>query len=181
MMSVATLQDSFVKLLPWMQKTARLAFQNLDHEKREENIAATVALAWKHFHRLNERGRAAEPGILKSVVFYTLKHIRAARKIDSARKPKCPLALRPYGKVTFDSGNIEDLVGKRAGVFDIVSFRIDIPKFLATLTQRQRTMVYDLAMGHGTGEVAKKHGVTPGAVSQFRNRFRELHSRFFGE
>lgn len=181
MMSVVALQESFVKALPYMRKTARFSFPNLDAEKREEAVAAVIALAWKHWHRLGERNRADNPGILKSVLWFSIKQINAGRRIDSAAKPRCPMTLRAWGKASFEPEGLDGLVSKTAGVVDTVSFRLDIPRFLATLSERQRTMVYDLAVGMGTGEVAEKHGVTPGAVSQFRNRFKVLHERFFGE
>jgi hypothetical protein len=182
MMPVATLQDSFVRYLPWMRKTARLAFQNLDSEKREENIAATIALAWKHWHRLGERGRAGEPGILKSVLFYSIKQTKAGRRIDTAAKPRCPMTLRAWGKVNFEPGNLEDFVGWTTPVLDAVSFRIDIPRFLDSfLTERQRNLALDLAQGMTTSEAAQKYNRTPGAISQFRTRFKVLFDRFFAE
>lgn len=52
MVSVTVLQDSFVKRLAWMRKTARLAFPNLDAEKREEAVSNVIALAWKAWARL---------------------------------------------------------------------------------------------------------------------------------
>jgi hypothetical protein len=62
-----------------------------------------------------------------------------------------------------------------------VAFRIDIPAFLNTLNDRQRAMAYDLASGMGTGEVARKYNVSPGAVSQFRTRFKLLLERFYAD
>ena len=61
--SLASLQNSFVKYLPWMQKTARLAFPNLDTEKRAEDGQPTSShLVGRHGVRLGER---AVPTILE--------------------------------------------------------------------------------------------------------------------
>jgi hypothetical protein len=37
----------------------------------------------------------------------------------------------------------------------------------------------DLAGGMATAEAAEKYGVTAGAISQFRRRFKQLFDRFF--
>lgn len=42
-------------------------------------------------------------------------------------------------------------------------------------------MAADLASGMTTIEVARKNGVTPGAVSQFRTRFKSLFDKFHAE
>ena len=178
---LATLQDSFVRYLPWMRKTARTAVQNLDSEKREEAVAAVIALAWKHWHRLGERGRAEEPGLLKSVLFYSAKQWRAGRKIDSAGKPRDVLSLRAYGKVKFEPGCLEDYVGRNTPIPDAVSFRLDVPAFLSTLTERQRNLALDLANGMSTTEAAAKYNRSAGAISQCRTRFKLLFDRFFAE
>lgn len=182
MSTVSSLQDSFVKYLPWMRKTARLAFLNLDPEKREEACAAVIALCWKAWHRLGELGRANEPGILKAVVWYAVKQTKAGRRIDSAGKPRDPLALRAYGKVKFEPWNLADYISDETPIPEQVIFRVDVRRFLnEALTERQRNLALDLAQGMTTGEAAKKYNRTPGAISQFRTRFKLLFDRFFEE
>lgn len=181
MISVATLKDSFVKYLPWMQKSARLAFPNLDAEKRDETVAAVIALAWKHWHRLGERNRADEPALLKSVLFYSVKQIRAGRRIDRAGKPRDVLGLRAYGKVKCEPGHLDDFIGKHDQVVDVVSFHIDVPAFLATLTERQRRMALDFADGLTTSRAAEKYGLSPGRISQCRRELVSLYQRFTGD
>jgi hypothetical protein len=165
-----------------MQTTARAAFQNLDADKKEEAVANTIALAYKAWHRLNERGRAEEPGLLRAIIWYSIRQTKAARRVDSARKPKDPLVLRIYGKVAFESADVIDgLVGKETPIPDAVSFRMDVPALLATLSKRNRQMAMDLAEGRSTTEVAEKYGVSAGRVSQFRREFKALFDKFFEE
>ena len=181
MVSLEVLQDSFVEFLPHIRRHARLAFSNLDAEKRTEAISNVVTLCWKHWHRLNERNRADNPGILKSVLFYSIKQTKAGRRIDSAGKPRDVLSLRAYGKVKFEPGNLDDFVNDSVPVFQVVQFRLDVPAFLATLTKRQRSLALDLAEGMTTTDAAMKYDRTPGAISQFRRRFKVLLDRFYGE
>jgi len=54
-----------------------------------------------------------------------------------------------------------------------------VPAFFSTLTSRQRAIAADLATGMATTEAAEKYGVTLGAISQFRARFKQLFDGFF--
>jgi len=182
MSSVATLQEAFVTRLPWMRTTARAAFPTLDADKREEAVSNTIALAWKAWARLNERGRGDEPGILKAVIWYSIRQTKAGRRIDSARKPRDPLSLRVHGKVKFEPFDLTEMVGKNTNVPDAVSFRLDVPAFFATcLSERQRNLAMDLAQGMSTTEAAAKYNRSPGAISQFRTRFKLLFDQFFAD
>jgi hypothetical protein len=68
-------------------------------------------------------------------------------------------------------------VGPSASIPDAVAFRVDVPAFLGTLSERDREISLTLAV-HGTTETARKVGVTPGAISQFRTRFRKEYDEF---
>ncbi len=52
---------------------------------------------------------------------------------------------------------------------------------LATLTKRMKEIARDLAFGFSTSEVAKKHGVTAGRISQMRRMLEESWLIFQGE
>jgi hypothetical protein len=181
MVSVATLQESFVTYLPHLRRIARSAFRHLEPERRAEAVSNTIALCWKAWHRLGELDKASEPGILKAIVWYSVKQTKAGRRIDWAGKPRDVLSLRSYGKVRFDPWNLEDYVGKETPIPDAVSFRLDVPAFLNTLTERQRSLAMDLAQGMSTTEAAAKYNRSAGAISQFRRRFKVLFDKFFAE
>lgn len=55
---------------------------------------------------------------------------------------------------------------------DQVAFRCDFPAWLKNLSVRNRRIAQALAVGHSTGEVAKRFGVSAGRISQMR---REMH------
>ena len=69
----------------------------------------------------------------------------------------------------------------RTPVPDQASFRIDFPRWLALHPDRDRRIAEALAVGHGTGEVARKFGVTPGRISSLRQSFSRSWSAFHGE
>jgi hypothetical protein len=57
---------------------------------------------------------------------------------------------------------------KRASVPDQVAAKMDVGAWFATLSRRMKRIARDLAYGFSTSEVARKHGVTPGRISQMR-------------
>jgi len=182
-MTIDALQCSFVAYLSDMQAIASWSFRHLDPERREEAVQNVLALAWKFAHVLFRQGRFDNPGILKSVLTYAIRQTKSGRTVQGkgSRKSKDALDYRDRGRVTFEQTDLTDFIGRTTPIPEQVSFRVDVPAFLATLKPHQQMLAGDLAVGMTTSEVAKKHGVTPGAVSQFRVRFKALFDSFFAE
>lgn len=178
MQNIDTFKDTFTSLLPDLTRMATAAFRDLRPEAREEAVQNTLALTWKAFHALIGQGRADEPGILKSVLWYSIRQTRAGRKVDGESRAKDAYKNARKGRVRFESVELRHFVGDDTPVPDAVSFRIDVPAFFATLSDRQQRMAHDLMAGETTSAVAGKFGVTPGAISQFRCRFKELFDAY---
>lgn len=172
--------EMFVDALPWMQRIAHYRFRYLDGDNREEAVQNTLTLVWKALRRLDEQGRV-DASLLKSVLWYSIRQTKAGRAIQGTNHKRAKDAIEhgKRGKVRFESVLPDDFISKATPILDAVSFRVDVPKFLATLTARQQAMAEDLMVGNGTAEVAASFGVTPGAVSQFRARFKLLFDEFF--
>ena len=94
--------------------------------------------------------------------------------------------LSRYGQISNDiqvereAGNwihvlVED---KRAPVADQVAARMDVTAWFTTLTKRMMEIAKDLAFGCSTSEVAKKHGVSAGRISQLRRTLEESWNTF---
>jgi hypothetical protein len=60
-------------------------------------------------------------------------------------------------------------------------FRLDFPAWSATRTERDRRVLDDLMLGERTLDVAGKHGLSPGRVSQLRRQFLLDWRRFLSE
>ena len=181
MTSVTALQDCFAARVPWMRSIARTHFRHLDPDRRDEAIQNTLCLAWKFAHALFCKGQMDNPGILKSVLWYAIKQTKSKRTVQGKAKCKDALDYRDRGRATFEHADLNGLIGRNTPIPEQVSFRMDVPVFFGTLNERQQNMAYDLAVGETTGEVAQKHGITSGAVSQFRRRFKTLFDEFFAE
>jgi hypothetical protein len=54
---------------------------------------------------------------------------------------------------------------------DAAAFRIDWPAFLATLTERDRELAHFLSLGHAASKAAEHFKLTPGRVTQLRQRW----------
>ena len=97
--------------------------------------------------------------------------------------------LSRYGQISNDieverqsSNWIDAMVeDKRATVVDQVAAKMDFRAWFATLTKRMKLIAKDLAFGCSTSEVAEKHGVTAGRISQLRRVLEESWAAFQGE
>ena len=69
----------------------------------------------------------------------------------------------------------------RSPVPDQVAFRFDFPAWLNTLSERDKRVVEDLMVGERTLDVARKHGLSPGRVSQLRREFMTGWRHFCGD
>jgi hypothetical protein len=172
-------QSLFVARLPELQRIAKSAFRHLNPDQQEEAIQNVVTLAWKQYRSLVLKGRADAADMLTSILFYSIRQTKCGRTIEGCPPANDTFEKRRRGETIIEDINVHDLMGRRTEVLDAVSFRVDVPKFFDTLNKRQQQMAHDLALGCSTSEVAESYGVTPGAVSQFRQRFKSLYQEFF--
>jgi hypothetical protein len=178
-----TWQANFVAMLPEIQQKLRLAFCRLDPEACEDAIEEGVVHSLLAYVRLEEQGRAnvATPS---SLAWYSSRHVKRGRPAGNRMNGKEPLSR--YAQISNDievelqPGDwIDALVqDKRAPVADQVAAKIDVGAWFATLTRRMKQIAKDLAFGCSTSEVARKHGVTPGRISQLRRSLEESWEAF---
>jgi hypothetical protein len=188
MLSTETVRAYFQDNHGWMDRSVRAAFARIGLQGRDaldEAAHNAVALAFENVARCAARGKVRGADDLlrftKQSLWWAVRHTSAGRTV--ARKPNPDKQSGDvYEKMSrTPAPDLDGYIGKGTPVPDAVSFRVDLPAFLATLTERQRSMAADLGSGMTTGEVAAKHGVTAGAVSQFRTRFLGLWRDYFNE
>jgi hypothetical protein len=178
-------QSAFVSMLPEIQQKLRLAFCRLDGEAREDAIEEGIVHSLLAYVRLHDQGRA-EVATPSSLAWYSSRHVRRGRPAGGRMNGKEPLSryaqlgngiqVEPHGKW------IDMIVlDNRAAVVDQVAAKIDVAAWFATLTKRMKEIAKDLAFGCSTSEVAKKHGVTAGRISQMRRMLEESWAVFQGE
>jgi hypothetical protein len=179
-------QSNFVTMLPEIQQRLRRAFRHLDPASREESIADGIVHCLLSFARLHDQGRtdAASASTLAWYAALAVKRGRPAGSCMNGKEPLSRYAQIGNGiQVEQGCGDWIDLLveDKRAPVLDQVAARMDVRAWFATLTQRMRQIAKDLALGCSTSEVASKHGVTAGRISQLRRTLEESWAAFQGE
>jgi hypothetical protein len=168
-------QKSFVSILPEIEQRLRSAFRHLDSASREESTADGVVHCLLSFALLHEQGRA-EAASASTLAWFAALAVKRGRPAGSRMNGKEPLSR--YAQIgngiqaeQWHSKWIELLVeDKRASVLDQVAARMDVNAWFATLSRRMKQIARDLAYGFSTSEVAEKHGVTPGRISQLRRK-----------
>lgn len=180
MSSFESCRTAFTARVPEMTKMANAAFRHLDPEAQEEAVQNAMALGWHAYRGLIEQGRGGDPGIITSCVWYAIKQTRGARTLPGERpvKPKDVFTYAQRGRATFERSELTQFIANTTPIPDAVSFRLDVPAFLATLSDRQQRLAEALMAGESTSEVAKRFGVTPGAISQFRASFKDRFETF---
>jgi hypothetical protein len=188
----ATWQNAFVKILPDIQQRLRHAFRHLDAESRDDATAEAVIHALLSYVRLFQRGRSDSVSA-SSLAWYAAKQVKRGRPAAGPMNVHEPLSR--YAQLSkgihvqrLHTGNksndqwIDRIVeDKRASVVDQVAVRLDAREWFATLPRRMKGIAKDLAHGFSTSEVARKHGVTAGRISQLRRELYDAWRVFQGE
>ncbi len=203
-LSSEALQAHFLTLLPRILLHGRVAFRHLrcPHQK-EEALGEMVALSWWWFVRLERRGKDAArfPSTLAS---FAARAVNSGRRLTGQEKAKdvlSPSAQRrhgfhvqslptsvgashetlyavPHGQQLHDACEERLRDNRRSPVPDQVAFRLDFPAWLGTVTERDRHLVEDLALGHRTLDLAGKYGLSPARISQKRREFHDGWASF---
>jgi hypothetical protein len=202
--SANALQVAFLALVPRNRTHGRVCFGHLKCQaKREDVIAEMVALCWRWFVRLVQKGK--DPAQFPSVLAcYAARAVRSGRRLARMDRPRdvlspraqqlhgftvqsLPLSTRtshealyssPQGQRRLDAFEERLRDNTITPVPDQVCFRLDFPAWVRTRTERDRRVIEDLMAGERTMDVADKHGLTTGRISQLRRDFLEDWTRF---
>jgi hypothetical protein len=180
-------------MIPVITRYARAAFRDLDPETREDLVQECVANCCCAYARLVERGKqhVAFPTRLAN---YAVRQIKDGRRVgkkqnvrdvyDQHAQIRGGYQLKHIGspRDQRSGGWREQLVeNKRTTPADLAAFKIDFGAWFPSLPGRTRRLAEDLAMGERTGDVARKHGVSPSRVSQLRRELQRSWEEFVGD
>lgn len=205
--SVAHLHAHFLAILPRIENHAQFRFRHLRcHDRREDAVAETIAVAWKWFLRLSEKGKDASE-FVSTLADLAVRHVRSGRRLCGQEKAKDVLSSRAQRMKGFrverlphsTSRSRESLYGDPHGQDAVDSFeerlrdntvtppdeqaafRIDYPTWLSQLGERNRAIAEDMTLDLPTKELASRHRVSPGRISQLRRELLADWLRFHGE
>ena len=169
---------AFLKLCPGIVRHARVVFRRYAALDQEELVAETVATAFVNYVALTAQDR--EPAHFPSLLatFATLR-VLDDRHIGGRRNSRDVLAraaqqrhgFRVRSLPRYDTTWADAFVTDDTPVLDQVVFRIDVPEFLHRLSERDRQIAQALALGHAAVAVARQFGVSPGRVTQLRQKW----------
>jgi hypothetical protein len=176
-------QAHFVSMLPEIKQRLRRAFRHLDPESREDSIQEGVVHCLLAYARLHEKHRR-EVATPSTLTWYSVRQVKRGRPAVGRMNGKEPLSryaqIGNGVRIERQTSNWIDAIvqDKRAPVADQVAVKLDVCAWFATLTRRMRQIAKDLAFGCSTSEVAQRHGVTAGRISQLRRTLEESWAEF---
>jgi hypothetical protein len=205
--SADPLHVGFLSLLPRIELHATIYFRHVRCPQQQADcIAETVAVAWKWFARLAERGKDVFqfPMAFAALV---VRAVHSGRRLCGHEKAKDVLSAfaqrrqgfrvealpqatstsherlhaTPLGQQALDAFEERLRDNTQTPVPDQVVFRIDFPVWRGTRSERDRRVIDELLAGGRTKDVSQKFGLTPGRVSQLRRDFLEDWRRFTDE
>lgn len=192
--TVSALRDRFQSILPRIERHATIYFRNLKcPAKKADAIAESVALAWKWFVQLAERGKDATqfPAVLAS---FATRAVNSGRRVTGQLKPRDVMSEKAQQRHGFAVGKLPDystLDGNpldealhdntRTPPADAAAFRCDFPSWLTTRTERDRRIIGEMVLSHRTSDLARRFGTSPGRISQLRSEYHLDWLRFCGE
>lgn len=183
--------EKFLELLPAITATAKRAFRMYDPDRRDDAVQSVVVAAFQNIKQLAANGKLDE-AFATPLAVYGIKGYRCGRIGGVSQSSTDVFAERcrwlnrskvvNYGIAEGISDTFESeasAVDARYPVHRVVEFRIDFfETWLKTRSERDQKVIGEMAMGATTGEIAKKYGVSPGAVSQWRKRFADSWNEF---
>ena len=181
----------FLAHLPRFESHARFAFRRVGcPHARADRVAETVALAWRHFAALSKRGKKPEQ-FVTTLALRCSQAVKAGRKLVGCEGGKDVLSPVAQVRHGFAVGRLPDhdresdrhplpdelaealADNTKSAVPEQVAFRLDFPRWRASLRRRDRKILDALARSEGTADAARRFGISPARVSQLRREFEE--------
>jgi hypothetical protein len=193
-LALAVTMTRFLSFLPRIEAHARVGFRDIRcPDIRADRIAETIALAWKWFLRLEERGQDATK-FVSAIATYAVKAVRSGRRVAGMARSKDvmnPITQRRYGfaveklpESSTSTGNslTEALVDNTVTPPpDAAAFRVDFPRWLKTLPDRDQRLARELMVGERPLGAARRFKMSPARVSQVRRELCQDWARVHGE
>jgi hypothetical protein len=192
--SLARIQQAFLVALPRIEAHGNVYFRNVKcASTKEERLAEMVAVSWMWWLRLHHKGKDPSQ-FVSAIASYAARAVRSGRRVCGMEKAKDVMSPRAQQLRGFTVGKLPDFSTLSSNPLtealtdntqtppdEQMCFRIDFPAWLASLGDRKRRIAEDLMVGERTMDVANRHGLTQGRISQMRREFRDDWTLFCGE
>lgn len=184
--------DFVKRVMPAVERQARITFRRLHQSDREEALQGTLTLAFAAYVDLVNKGKTdrAFPSTLATYAARQVKagrivggHLNSRDALSAAAQAKRRFKVSNIGVVANCAPEIREQLGEhdRASIPDQAAFRIDFPAWLSRLTPRKRRIAQSLAMGERGKDVARRFGLARSRISQVRGELHADWRRFHNE
>lgn len=175
----------FTRFLPRIERYARIYFHSIKcWHRKEDCVQEAIALSWKWFRRLLERGK--DPTLFITVLAsFASRHVRAGRRLCKVSQTDA-LSAQAQQRHDFVVSKLPDFStlsenplqealtdNTQTEVPEQVSFRLDFPAWLRTHSPRNRDIIGEMMLSRRTDELARKFRLSPGRISQLRQEFKD--------
>jgi hypothetical protein len=192
--SLADVQARFLGIRPRIERHARVYFRHVRCQFRKQDfIAEVVALSWKWFKRLAQKGKDGTR-FAAALASYAARAVNSGRRVTGQLKPRDVLSELAQQRHGFFVGKLPDfstltenplaealIDNTRSEVPEQVAFRLDFPRWRRSRSRRDRRLIDDMLLGHRTLDLSKKHRLSPARISQLRREFRDDWRMFCGD
>ena len=182
--------NQFLTHLPRFRAHASFALRHIHcPETRSDLMAEALAMAWKHFLTLVQRGKDPTR-FITTLALRCSQAVRAGHRLVGSERSKDVLSPLAHARHGFAVGSLDDqpredddlaealVDNTRSRIPDQVAFRIDFPRWRRGLGIRNRRVLDALMTGEGTGDVAERFGLSQARVSQLRGEFHQSWEAF---
>jgi hypothetical protein len=159
----------------------RICFRSIKcPHRREDAIQDMIGKAWQWHLRLAEKGKDAT-AFPTALACYAARAVQSGSRVagqDRANDVLSPLTQRRHH---FFVGRLPDfetltehplcealLDNTKSPPDETVCFKLDFLAWVASLTERDRSIVEDLMLGHRQLDIAKRYQVSSARISQKR-------------
>jgi DNA-directed RNA polymerase specialized sigma24 family protein len=183
--ALAHLHTSFLAIvLPRVLSHGRVCFRGIRcPHRREDAIQDMIGKAWTWHLRLAEKGKDATafPTVLAC---YAARAVRSGSRLVGQERANDVLSTVAQQRRHFFVGKLPDfetltdhpvcealLDNTKSPPDETVGFKLDFMAWLASLTERDRSIIEDLMIGERALDVANKYRMSAARISQKRREF----------
>ena len=176
-------------MLPQIERLTEQLYRHFEPNRRDEAKQSAIVHCLLSYMRMHRRGRA-HFATASTLVWYANLQVKCGRPAGGRMNGKDLLSEYAQRRRGFkvaqlhaydpSTGSLIDSLADdiRAPIPDVVAVRLDSRAWFASLGPRSRGIAADLAKGCSTSEVARKHGVSAGRISQLRRELENSWTQF---
>ena len=167
--STVSFEVLLAKMKPHFQHFARRVLR-LKGDNLDDVMQELTATAYEMYRSLVQRGKEV---FYTPIMRFAIGHYKTGRRfIGSSSVDVFSDKTRILGRSEICDGDVlYFLFDERTNVAKSVAFKLDFQDWYRQQSARDQEIIRDLAMGEMPSDVAKKFGVSPSRITQYRRKY----------